>query len=113
MPTFFNEDDMTIDFTRPGRMISGSKRGPKGHVCVFNANLCTNKGIKIWFGDIDITADAEDLKRLAADKKCTIYVLREKDARFQNEANPKLENAVAWATSDQVTIDYTAIKPEQ
>jgi len=50
---------------RVGRMISGSKIAPKGHVCVFNANICTKKGRKFWFGDIDITADAEQ-KALAA-----------------------------------------------
>jgi hypothetical protein len=112
MRHFFNEDDMAINFTIPGRMISGSKRGPEGHVCVFNANLCTEKGVKFWFGDIDITADAADLKRIAAEKGCTVYVLREKDARFENEANPKLENAVAWATADHVTIDPNRGRPE-
>jgi hypothetical protein len=86
---------MAIDFNRPGRMISGSKTAPKGHVCVFNANLCTIEGGKFWFGDIDLTDDADDLKRIAADKGCPVYVLREMDARFQNEANPRFENAVA------------------
>jgi hypothetical protein len=83
---------------RMGRMISGSKRGPEGHVCVFNANLCTRSGGKVWFGDIDITADAEQLKALAAEKGEDVYVLREHDARFQNEAKPLLGNAVAIVT---------------
>lgn len=83
---------------RAGRMISGSKTSPKGHVCVFNANLCTKEGGKFWFGDIDLTDDAEQLKALAAEKGEDIYVLREIDARFTNEAKPLLQNAVAIVT---------------
>lgn len=83
---------------RQGRMISGSKTSPKGHVCVFNANLCTKEKGKFWFGDLDLTADAEPLKKIAADKGCDVYILREIDARFQNEASPRFENAVARIT---------------
>jgi hypothetical protein len=83
---------------RMGRMISGSKQAPKGHVCVFNANICTKKDGKFWFGDIDLTDDAEQLKALAAEKGEDIYILRERDARFTNEAEPLLENAVAVVT---------------
>lgn len=86
---------MPINFERPGRMMSGTKRGPEGHVCVWNANLCTIDGGKFWFGDLDLTADADDLKRLAAEKGCPVYVLREMDARFTTEAKPRFENAVA------------------
>lgn len=89
---------MSIDFNRPGRMISGSKQSPKGHICVFNANLCTKAGGKFWFGDIDLTDDAADLKQLAMEKGCDIFVLREMDARFTNETSPKFENAVARIT---------------
>lgn len=84
-----------IDFTSPGRMISGSKTGPKGHICVFNANICSRSRGKFWFGDIDLTADAADLKKLADDQGEAIYILREMDARFRNEAAPLYENAVA------------------
>jgi hypothetical protein len=96
---------MGIDFTRMGRMISASKTAPKGHVCVFNANVCSKSRGKIWFGDIDITADAEDLKRLAAQEGEEIYVLRERDARFENEAKPLLGNSVARVSpSGEITI---------
>lgn len=78
-----------------GRMISASKIAPKGHVCVFNANICTKDNGKIWFGDIDLTTDEAALKEFAAEKGCDLYVLRERDARFLNEAAPLLENAVA------------------
>ena len=87
--------NMAIDFQRMGRMISGSKMAPKGHVCVFNANICTKSRGKVWFGDLDLTTDAADLKRFAAEQGEDIYVLREMDARFTNEAKPRFENAVA------------------
>lgn len=89
-----------IDFTRPGRLLSGSKTAPKGHVCVFNANICSRSRGKFWFGDIDITADAADLKKLAADQGEEIFILRERDARFDNEAKPLLGNSVARVTPD-------------
>jgi len=101
-----------INWERSGRIISGSKRGPKGHVCVFNANVCTKSQGKIWFGDIDLTDDAADLARLAAEKREDVYVLREKDARFMNEAAPKFENAVAvMSPAGDMTIDPKA-RPE-
>jgi hypothetical protein len=84
-----------IDWGCPGRMISGNKRGPDGHICVFNANVCTRGRGKIWFGDIDLTVDAEDLKALAAEQNDTVYVLREHDARFVTESNPRFDWAVA------------------
>jgi hypothetical protein len=80
---------------RMGRMISGTKTSPKGHVCVFNANICIKSRGKIWHGDLDLTDDAARLKAFAADVGEDIFVLRERDARFTTEANPKYENAVA------------------
>jgi len=84
-----------IDFKRPGRMISGNKRGPEGHYCVFNANVCIKSKGKIWFGDLDLTSDMPDLERLANEVGESVYVLYEMDARFQNESSPLYENAVA------------------
>jgi len=89
-----------VDFTRPGRMISGSKTEPKGHVCVFNANVCSKSRGKFWFGDIDITADADDLRKLAVKEGEEIYILREMDGRFMNEAEPLLHKSVARVTPD-------------
>lgn len=85
---------------RQGRMISSSKTAPKGHVCVFNANICTKSNGKIWFGDIDLTDDHKDLAAMAVEQGEPIYVLREMDARFMNEAAPKFENAVAIISPD-------------
>lgn len=86
---------MAIDFNRPGRMLSAGKREPKGHVCVWNANVCTRSKGKIWFGDLDLTADEADLKAFAVREGETVYVLRERDGRFTNEVKPLLDNAVA------------------
>jgi hypothetical protein len=87
-------------FDYSGRMMSGSKRGPKGHVCVWNANVLTKSRGKFWFGDLDLTADADELKALAAKEGEPVYVLLEMDARFMTEANPRWLNAVAIAYPD-------------
>lgn len=80
---------------RAGRMISGSKISPKGEVCVWNANLCTKSKGKFWFGDLNLTHDLEQLQQAAFEQGESVYILRERDARFQSEANPRFENAVA------------------
>ena len=84
-----------IDFNRMGRMISGSKQSPKGQCCVFNANICTKSKGKIWFGDLNLTTEVEDLKRLAAEQGEDIFVLRERDARFDTADKPNFDAAVA------------------
>lgn len=81
----------------PGRLISASKidysqRHPD-NIVVFNSNICTNEG-KIWFGDIDVTLDSAKLKELAETLGTKVYVLREMDARFENENTPLLDKAV-------------------
>lgn len=87
-----------------GRMISGNKTGPKGHVCVFNANICAKSKGKIWFGDLDLTADAEMLRKYAAEVGEDLYILREMDARFTHEAAPLYENAVAIVSRNTVAM---------
>ena len=80
-----------------GRMISQSKssyldRFPNNDV-VFNGNVCIESG-KIWFGDLDITKSEEQIKALAEALGEPVYVLREMDARFNNESSPRLDKAV-------------------
>ena len=91
-------------FDYPGRMISGSKshygRQHPGNVIVFNANVLSKSRGKFWFGDLDLTRDADEIKALAAKEGEPVYVLREMDARFTTEANPKWENAVAIVYPD-------------
>lgn len=76
-----------------GRMISSSKTAPKGHLCVWNGNIIID-GRKVWYGDIDVTKQAKSLAKLAKEIGKDVYVLREMDARFDNEANPDLSRAV-------------------
>ena len=80
-----------------GRLISGSKSSyclaHPDNLVLFNANICTDNG-KVWFGDLDITKDADKLKEAAEALNCRLYVLYEGDARFSNEDKPLLEKAV-------------------
>ncbi len=81
-----------------GRLLCGSKSAyfntyPENEV-VFNANVCTKAG-KVWYGDLDVTRDGHMLRILAEALGEKIFVLREHDARFDNETAPKLDKAVA------------------
>jgi hypothetical protein len=80
----FNEHGFGI-----ARMISGSKSGyrnahPDNLVC-FNANIFVLGEGKVWFGDLDITLDEGELKKVAEGLGKDLYVLREMDGRFGNE----------------------------
>lgn len=85
-------------FFMKGRMISGKKNAPEGHVCVFNGNICTKSHGKIWFGDLDLTKDNSELEALSEVVGEPIYILREYDARFEFEKNPQFDKAVAVIT---------------
>ena len=80
-----------------GRMLSGSKSGYSqthpGNLTVFNANLIVD-GRKVWYGDIDLTLQEKELQAAATEIGKPIYVLREMDARFDNEKKPLLDKAV-------------------
>ena len=75
-----------------GRMISGSKSGYRQKFTendvVFNANIILENYGKIWYGDLDLTLDAEKLNKIANELGQTIYVLREMDGRFEHENDP-------------------------
>lgn len=81
-----------------GAMISASKSGyraanPKNLV-IFNANVIVINGkeySKIWYGDLDVTKSNKQLRSLAESLDRTVYVLREMDARFENEENPLID----------------------
>jgi hypothetical protein len=97
MPTEFRSDgDLYKLFAKHGfimsRMISGSKSGYKekypDNKVVFNANIVTESRGKIWFGDLDLTLDTAQLMNVARELKEPLYVLREMDARFENENQP-------------------------
>ncbi len=77
-----------------GRMIAGMKIAPKGHICVWNANIIVD-GKKVWYGDLDLTKDAKKLQTCADTIGKPLYILREMDARFDTANAPKLDRAVA------------------
>lgn len=72
-------------FGYPGRLLDGSKRSyserhPESVVyfnaCVFDAN-----GRQIWFGDIDLTIDAERLQAAANEQGSELHVTPEQPFR--------------------------------
>lgn len=84
-----------------GRMISPSKSrystAHPEHVAVFNANVCIAAG-KIFWGDLDLTVDEPKLAALAEQIGETVYLLYERDGRFDNEQTPLLDRAVYSVT---------------
>lgn len=96
-----------------GKLVSWSKSGyreryPKNLV-VFNSNVLVvhkrkflkkETAEKIWYGDIDITLERENLKKLAQTLETTVVVLSESDARFANENSPLLKNFIYKVTPE-------------
>ncbi len=80
----------------PGAMLSGSKDSKRFPKAVWNANVVTKNNGKLWFGDLDLSSDyrREALQAVADLLGEDVYVLREHDARFENEQNPKFSEAV-------------------
>lgn len=72
-----------------GRMISYSKSGYMdrfpGNEVYFNANIFVLGEGKIWYGDIDVTKEKEQLENVAREIGKDLYILREMDGRFGNE----------------------------
>jgi hypothetical protein len=60
---------------------------------VFNANLALRGG-KVWHGDLDLSVDEPALVELARRLAQTVFVLYERDGRFEHERQPRLEEAV-------------------
>lgn len=72
-----------------GRMVSWSKseylkKNPT-HETIFNANVFSKIGGKLWYGDLDLTLDSEKLQEISNQIIDKLYVLREHDGRFENE----------------------------
>jgi len=72
-----------------GRMIATSKstycRDHQGELVVFNANIITKSLGKIWYGDLNINQDFDNLKNVADQIGEDLYILMEGDARFGKE----------------------------
>ena len=74
----------------PGKRLSGSKSTPN---IVYNANVCIYDDGKLWHGDFHRINDLPKLLELATKLDTPMFVLREMDARFENEELPKIERA--------------------
>lgn len=88
-----------------GRMIGYSKSryaaAHSNNCPIFNANICIKeKPYKVWYGDIDLTISRNALREIAVETDTDIYVLRETDARFENENNPRFDYFVYCAKSN-------------
>jgi len=75
-----------------GRMIGESKSTYKEEhredLVIFNANIVTESKGKIWFGDLNINLDFDNLKNVADALEEDLYILMESDARFGCENDP-------------------------
>lgn len=92
-----------------GCMLSGSKSSylhanPK-NVVFFNANLYNAEGIKIWYGDLDITKSRAKLQELAKTLGETLYVTREMPFRFEKVTVARLEREATVKARE----DYPAV----
>lgn len=75
-----------------GRMLSMSKSSYKekypDNQVLFNANIFILGEGKVWYGDIDITRERENLENVAQEIGKDLFILREMDGRFNNEELP-------------------------
>jgi len=75
-----------------GRMIAEHKGEyaleHQGELVIFNANIITLTHGKIWYGDINVTQDFDNLKNIADTIKEDLYILTEYDARWGSEDLP-------------------------
>jgi len=82
-----------------GKMLSGSKsdysnRHPK-NIVFFNGNIFDKDGVKLWYGDIDLTKDASKLEQIAHLLDESIYVTAELPFRWEEQTTAHLEEACA------------------
>jgi len=75
-----------------GRMIAANKsnycKEHQGDLVIFNANIITEKYGKIWYGDLNINEDFDNLKNVADQIGQDLYILIEGEARFGYENRP-------------------------
>ena len=104
-PSDFEEDPnfyalFAVNGLHMGRMIGASKSGyldqHPGELIIFNANIITKLRKKIWYGDLNITLDFDNLKNAADKLGEDLYILCEGDARFGSE-NESIKKLIAKA----------------
>lgn len=96
MEEFKQDPDCFIIFSSNnldlGRTIAEDKakycKENQGDLIIFNANIITKKNGKIWYGDLNINVDFDNLKNVADQINQDLYILMEGDARFGYEKQP-------------------------
>lgn len=83
---------------------SGYSRNKPKNLAVFNSNIVIN-GEKVWYGDIDLSLSKNSLQSIAKQENVDIFVIYERDGRWDNEDNPKIDRPVAIYHGDG-TINY-------
>lgn len=72
---------------------------------IANANVCTKKLGKIWWGDLDLKHDQAALEKIAHSIGQRLYVLREGDARGNEEiCGQEVPNRAMWCTGGRLRI---------
>jgi len=75
-----------------GRMIAANKsdycKEHQGDLVIFNANIITKTHGKVWYGDLNINEDFDNLKNVADQLNEDLYILVEGEARFGYENRP-------------------------
>lgn len=64
-----------------------TRKNPRNKV-YFCANIVTREHGKIWWGDLDLTKDADRLQKAADAIAANLYILNEMDYRHHNESRP-------------------------
>lgn len=95
-------EDLELLLGSSGRLITASKgryryNNPQ-NIVVYNANLVTTDGVKLWHGDLDLTLDFDILAELAKKHDVGLCVLPEMAARFENETAPKMGDTIVEIT---------------
>jgi hypothetical protein len=85
-----------------GRLLGFSKSAYRDShpddVIIFNANILTKSNGKVWYGDINVTHDFDNLKNVADTLGEDLYILYESDCRFENE-NKTIEELLSKAVN--------------
>lgn len=78
-----------IDFSTSGRKMMPSRShyhaAHPDNIVIPRANILTKERGRIWWGDIDITSEMNDLKQLAKDLNEELWILREMDVSLRGQ----------------------------
>lgn len=100
------------------RLISGSKSSyMKAHSenrVIFNSNIIVKGSGKVWYGDLDLDIDKNELINISNKIGKKLYILREMDGRFENEnkSEKKLINKSVAVVDNEKILYYDFLKDE-